>query len=161
MHSIDTIEMSREIVKKLIEIFDQQDLQELEVVYVKNESNISLRVHLKRRVNKEDKNIDDDILDTTERFERQEEIEDIEEDTVYIKAPISGNFYTSPFPGAEPFVTEGQTITKGQVVCIIESMKVLNEIESPYSGVVKKILVNNSSFVKEGDPIILLKQNSL
>lgn len=74
-----------------------------------------------------------------------------------IKAPISGNFYLYPFPGADPFIQEGQQISKGQIICIIESMKVLNEIESPYNGKVKKILVENSKFVKENDPLIVLE----
>lgn len=74
-----------------------------------------------------------------------------------IKAPISGNFYLYPFPGADPFIQEGQQISKGQIICIIESMKVLNEIESPYNGKVKKILVENSKFVKENDPLVILE----
>ncbi|MFN3995114.1 MAG: acetyl-CoA carboxylase biotin carboxyl carrier protein [bacterium] len=77
--------------------------------------------------------------------------------SLVVRAPISGNFYLYPFPGADPFIQEGQQIEKGQIICIIESMKVLNEIESPYNGKVKKILVENSKFVKENDPLVLLE----
>ena len=68
----------------------------------------------------------------------------IEEDTLEIKSPMPGVFYNSKSPEASPFVNEGDTVKSGQVICIIESMKIMNEIESDFDGKIKNILVNNS-----------------
>ena len=64
-----------------------------------------------------------------------------------IKSPMVGTFYASPSPDADPFVSQGDTVSKGQPLCIIEAMKLMNEIQSEHSGKIEKILVNN------GDPV--------
>ncbi|MDO4926142.1 MAG: acetyl-CoA carboxylase biotin carboxyl carrier protein [Turicibacter sp.] len=64
-----------------------------------------------------------------------------------VKAPLVGTFYSSNEPGGKPFVSVGDTVKKGQPLCIIEAMKVMNEIESPYDGVVKEIKVQNEEAV--------------
>ncbi len=65
-----------------------------------------------------------------------------------VKTPIVGTFYHAPAPDAGPFVKVGDVVTKGQTLCIIEAMKIMNEIESPYSGKIVKILVENSQPVE-------------
>jgi acetyl-CoA carboxylase biotin carboxyl carrier protein len=67
-----------------------------------------------------------------------------------------GTFYRSSAPGAKPFVEVGQTVKAGETVCIIEAMKLLNEIEADHDGVVKEILVENGEPVEYGQPLILL-----
>lgn len=74
-----------------------------------------------------------------------------------IKAPIVGTFYRSPAPDADPYVKEGDLVKKGQVLCIIEAMKLMNEIESEVSGVVRKILVNNAEPVEYGQPLFIVE----
>lgn len=69
---------------------------------------------------------------------------------VDVKSPMVGTFYAAPEPGARPYVTDGMRIVKGQIVCIIEAMKIMNEIESEYSGVVREILVLDSHPVEYG-----------
>ncbi|MDX9691522.1 MAG: acetyl-CoA carboxylase biotin carboxyl carrier protein [Acholeplasmataceae bacterium] len=64
-----------------------------------------------------------------------------------IKSPLVGTFYASSTPTGKPFVEVGQHVKKGQVVCIIEAMKIMNEITSPYSGVVKEVFVRNGEVV--------------
>ena len=64
-----------------------------------------------------------------------------------MKAPLVGTFYSSNEPGGKPFVSVGDTVKKGQVLCIVEAMKVMNEIESPYDGVVKDIMVENEEAI--------------
>lgn len=64
-----------------------------------------------------------------------------------VKAPLVGTFYSSNEPGGKPFVSVGDTVRKGQPLCIIEAMKVMNEIESPYDGVVKEIKVQNEEAI--------------
>ncbi len=74
-----------------------------------------------------------------------------------IKSPIVGTFYRAPAPGADPFVREGDQVRKGQVLCIIEAMKVMNEIESDVDGVVEKILVANGEPVEYGQPLFWIR----
>jgi len=74
-----------------------------------------------------------------------------------LKSPMVGTFYRAPSPGAPPFVEIGQSVTKGQTLCIIEAMKLLNEIESDASGVVKAILVENGQPVEYGQPLFLIE----
>jgi len=75
-----------------------------------------------------------------------------------VKSPMVGTFYRSPSPGAPSFIEIGQTITAGQTLCIIEAMKLLNEIESDVAGVVKKVLVENGQPVEYGQPLFLVGQ---
>ncbi|MBL8520198.1 MAG: acetyl-CoA carboxylase biotin carboxyl carrier protein [Betaproteobacteria bacterium] len=74
-----------------------------------------------------------------------------------LKSPMVGTFYRSPSPGAPAFVDIGQTVSKGQTLCIIEAMKLLNEIESDTAGVVKAILVENGQPVEYGQPLFVIE----
>ncbi|HOW98185.1 MAG TPA: acetyl-CoA carboxylase biotin carboxyl carrier protein [Kiritimatiellia bacterium] len=73
-----------------------------------------------------------------------------------VKSPIVGTFYRAASPDAEPFVTVGQQVEPDSIVCIIEAMKVMNEIKAETRGVVKKILVDNASAVQYGQTLILI-----
>ncbi|MEG0961532.1 MAG: acetyl-CoA carboxylase biotin carboxyl carrier protein [Lachnospiraceae bacterium] len=73
-----------------------------------------------------------------------------------VEAPLVGTFYHSQTPEGEPFVKVGDTVKKGQVLGIIEAMKLMNEIESDYDGVVKKILVSNEAVVEFGQPMFVI-----
>ena len=70
-----------------------------------------------------------------------------------IKSPMVGTFYSAPEPGAEPYVKAGSRVSPGQVVCIIEAMKIMNEIESEVSGVVREVCVENAQPVEFGQPL--------
>jgi len=74
-----------------------------------------------------------------------------------LKSPMVGTFYRAPSPGAPPFVEVGQSVSKGQTLCIIEAMKLLNEIESDASGTVKAILVENGQPVEYGQPLFVIE----
>ena len=74
-----------------------------------------------------------------------------------LKSPMVGTLYRSPSPGSPSFVEIGQTVTKGQTLCIIEAMKLLNEIESDAAGVVKAILVENGQPVEYGQPLFIIE----
>ena len=75
---------------------------------------------------------------------------------VTVEAPMVGTFYRAPSPTADPYVREGDVIKEGQVLCIIEAMKLMNEIESKVSGRVAKILVDNGQPVEYGQPLFLI-----
>src|SRR5690606_2968485 len=77
--------------------------------------------------------------------------------TVEIRSPMIGTFYRSPNPDAPPFVSVGDKITKGQTVCIIEAMKLFNEIESEVSGTIVKVLVENATPVEYDQPLYLVE----
>ncbi|MFV2055932.1 MAG: acetyl-CoA carboxylase biotin carboxyl carrier protein, partial [Thiohalomonadales bacterium] len=74
-----------------------------------------------------------------------------------IKSPMVGTFYRAPSPGAKAFVEVGQQVSAGETLCIIEAMKLLNQIESDKDGIVKKILVDNAQPVEYGEPIIVIE----
>jgi len=73
-----------------------------------------------------------------------------------VKSPMVGTFYRSPSPGADAFVQVGQAVKEGETLCIIEAMKLLNEIEADASGVVKAILVENGEPVEFGQPLFVI-----
>ena len=73
-----------------------------------------------------------------------------------VKAPMVGTFYRSPSPDAKAFVEVGQTVKEGQTICIIEAMKLMNEIEADAGGTVKAILVENGQPVEYGQPLFIL-----
>ncbi|AWB35162.1 acetyl-CoA carboxylase biotin carboxyl carrier protein [Orrella marina] len=73
-----------------------------------------------------------------------------------VKAPMVGTFYRAPSPGAQPFVEVGQSVKEGQPLCIIEAMKLLNEIEADKAGVIKEILVENGEPVEYGQPLFII-----
>jgi len=74
-----------------------------------------------------------------------------------ITSPMVGTFYSAPAPGSEPFVEEGQQIAVGQTVCIVEAMKLMNEIGSDINGVVRKVLIENAQPVEYGQPLFLVE----
>jgi acetyl-CoA carboxylase biotin carboxyl carrier protein len=83
--------------------------------------------------------------------------EETEEELYYVKSPIVGTFYKAPSPDLDAFVSVGDIIVKGTVVCIIEAMKLMNEIESDVSGEIVKILVENGQPVEYGERLFAIR----
>lgn len=73
-----------------------------------------------------------------------------------VKSPLVGTFYSAPGPEAEPFVKVGDPVSKGQVLGIVEAMKLMNEIESDYDGIVRQILVSNEDVIEYGQPLFVI-----
>jgi acetyl-CoA carboxylase biotin carboxyl carrier protein len=78
-------------------------------------------------------------------------------DAHLVRSPIVGTFYASPSPDAEPFVRVGDHVRKGQVLCIVEAMKLMNEIESDADGTVVQVLVRNAQPVEYGEPLFAVR----
>ena len=74
-----------------------------------------------------------------------------------VKSPLVGTFYNAPSPDAEPFVKVGDTVKKGQVLGIVEAMKLMNEVESEFDGVVEQILIENAVMVEYGQPLFVIR----
>lgn len=81
------------------------------------------------------------------------------DDQQIIKSPLVGTFYASSTPNGKPYVEVGQKVKKGQIVCIIEAMKIMNEIKSPYDGVIEDIFVQNGKVVGFNHPMMRVGAN--
>jgi acetyl-CoA carboxylase biotin carboxyl carrier protein len=85
---------------------------------------------------------------------------EVEEEALHVvKSPIVGTFYASPSPGASAFVSPGDVVEKGQVICIVEAMKLMNEIESDAAGEIVKCLVSNGQPIEFGQPLFTIRPN--
>lgn len=141
--------MELEDLKELISLLKDTDITELQVekegtrVKIKREKIFS---SIEMPVNKP----------TVLREKIIAETEDETQRLVTITSPIVGTFYRSPSPEASPFVEIGTKVNKSQVLCIVEAMKLMNEIESDVDGVVVKILVENGQPVEYGEPLFLI-----
>lgn len=76
-----------------------------------------------------------------------------------VKSPMVGTFYKSPEPGAKAYVGVGDRVSKGQILCIIEAMKIMNEIESEYAGVIREVLVQDAQPVEYGQVLFKIDPN--
>ncbi|MDP2753496.1 MAG: acetyl-CoA carboxylase biotin carboxyl carrier protein [Nitrospirota bacterium] len=142
--------MELEDLKDLIELLKETDITELQIekdgtkVKIKREkilSSIEMSVHKSKAFQEKI------VAETEEEAQR----------LVTITSPIVGTFYRSPTPEAAHFVEVGIKVTKGQVLCIVEAMKLMNEIESEVDGVVVKVLVENGQPVEYGEPLFLIE----
>ncbi|GAB4131346.1 MAG: acetyl-CoA carboxylase biotin carboxyl carrier protein [Ignavibacteriales bacterium] len=83
----------------------------------------------------------------------------VDANLVEVKSPIVGTFYAAPAPDADAYVHVGDSVSPGTVLCIVEAMKLMNEIESEYSGVIEKILVENATPVEYNQPLFLIRKS--
>ena len=89
-------------------------------------------------------------------FQKEEITEEIEEENI-VKSPMVGTFYMKPAPNAKPYVEVGQKVKKGDVLCIIEAMKLMNEIESEFDGEIAEVLLKDGDMVEFGKTLFKLK----
>ena len=147
--------MWQDKVKEVIDILENSNVNEIEVTFwgrkirvVKNASNVisstssSSELDKIKSSNVEEKNDKPLIVDDTGEK---------------VLSPMPGVFYSAQSPDKPPFVSEGDQVKIGQTLCIIESMKIMNEIESEQSGIIKKILVNNSDPVEFNQPLFIIE----
>ena len=138
-------------VKKLIEMLEASNLEEIEI----QEGEESVRLVK----NKTHGTIRNDVEITKEigvgKENKQETLE--EELGDKITSPMVGTFYSAPSPGSKPFISVGDEIQEGDIVCIVEAMKMMNEIKSDFSGKVLSILVENAEPVEFGQGLFLIK----
>ncbi len=142
--------MELEELKELLELLKETDITELQIekngtkIKIKREKILS---SLEIPAPKHSIIPEKAIIETEEETQR----------LVTVTSPIVGTFYRAPSPDANPFVEVGSKVTKGQVLCIIEAMKLMNEIESEVDGIVVRILVENGQPVEYGEPLFLIE----
>lgn len=130
-------------LKKLIALFEKSDVFELEI------EKDGERIHLK----KEPKHGSVQAL-TPQASSSGLNNSQTQDNNHFIKAPLVGSFYAASNPNTSPYVSVGQSVNVGDVVCLIEAMKVMNEIKADKAGIVKNILVNNADLVEFNQKLI-------
>jgi acetyl-CoA carboxylase biotin carboxyl carrier protein len=145
--------MELEDLKELIELLKETDITELQV------EKDGTKVKIKRERYLQSFEISaqkPSVVPLQETLVKEIVAEDAEPRLITITSPIVGTFYRSPSPEAASFIEIGQRVKKGQVLCIIEAMKLMNEIESESDGIVVKALVENGQPVEYGEPLFLI-----
>ncbi|MBN1070570.1 acetyl-CoA carboxylase biotin carboxyl carrier protein [Clostridium botulinum] len=159
-------------IKELINIINSSDLAYFELKsndgYVKMDK--SLTRSLNRNVEEEETRKKESNIHTKEEPIQEKnnfpenkssnmQEEAVEEDTVIITSPMVGTFYSSPSPESESFAKEGDYVKKGKVICIIEAMKLMNEIESNYNGKIVKCFAKDGDMVEFGQKLFEIKED--
>jgi acetyl-CoA carboxylase biotin carboxyl carrier protein len=148
-------------VKKLIELLEESGIAELEI----REGEESVRISRQSTVSAAPPVITATAAPVAPAAPAQsvksagERVADVEPEITghVIKSPMVGTFYRSPAPGAKSFVEVGQSVNAGDTLCIVEAMKLLNQIESDKAGIVKAILVENEQPVEYGQPLFIIE----
>ena len=143
-------------IKKLIEMLQESDLNEIEV----KEGEESVRINRKKEiVNNSTQFISQNKPDNLSQDQTLEEDNRDLVNLVDVKSPMVGTFYRSPAPDKPPFVEIGQKIKVGDTLCIVEAMKMMNQVKSEYNGTIKDILVENAQPVEFDEVIITLEKD--
>ena len=98
------------------------------------------------------------IMDSSEDLHNKEDSITKGNGTIKILSPLVGTFYIRPKPGSPPFINEGDNIEVGQTLCIVEAMKIFNEIESEYEGKIIKILIEDGTPIEYDQPLMIIKK---
>jgi len=137
-------------VKKLIEMLESSELEVIEI----QEGEESVRLVKKQTETVVTQNLADPVTEKTVIRHPQEALSTIKAaEGEVITSPMVGTFYAAPSPGARPFISVGDEIQEGDVVCIVEAMKMMNEIKSDFSGKVTSVLIENSEPVEFGQAL--------
>ena len=144
-------------VKKLIEMLENSNLEEIEI----QEGEESVRL-VKSHGNHQNFQPQSIIVPQESQpqsvTEETESVEEDKEDSNSINSPMVGTFYASASPGAKPFISVGDLVKEGDVVCIVEAMKMMNEIKSEFSGTVLSVKVGNAEPVEYGQTLFELSK---
>ena len=144
--------MEYEKIKQLMDDMGNSKLSSIEIDFPDG-TKISMAKENKVIV-KQIETDDTQVLEKTE-INEENKVEDTNKNIV--KSPMVGTFYMKPSPTSDPYVEVGQRVKKGDTLCIIEAMKLMNEIESEYDGIVKEILVKDGEPVEYGKPLFVIE----
>tara|TARA_B100000795_G_scaffold84531_1_gene61410 strand:+ start:136 stop:594 length:459 start_codon:yes stop_codon:yes gene_type:complete len=146
-------------LKKLIDLVEESGISELELTEGEEKVKISRNVMTPSQpqfIQAQPQIVQNpEISNTLQTIKPENEMPSASEVTT-IDSPMVGSFYRAASPDASPFVEVGSSVKKGDTLCIIEAMKLLNEIESEHEGVIKKILIENGQPVEFGEPLFII-----
>ena len=143
-------------IKEMINLMNENNLMELEI------EKEGMRIRLKKTISAQE-GFNGSILLEREQVNGSgskqiaEPLKESQGKTVEIKSPMVGTFYRAPSPEAPAYVEAGQNVDPGQVICIIEAMKLMNEIKSEIKGKILEVLVDNAEPIEFGQPIFLIE----
>ena len=151
-------------VKKLIEMLEESQLNEIEI----KEGEESVKLVKATTVPVQAQIVTSNIAATASQPTAMNEVTSVESDTEEstepetisgktIDSPMVGTFYAAPNPGAKDFVSVGDKISEGDVLCIIEAMKMMNEVKADSSGIIKQVLIENAEPVEFGQPLFVIE----
>ena len=149
--------MDTEEIKELIQIVEDSQINELEITEGDNKVRISKGGVAQPAAIAIPPQPQPLQAPAVEASQDTAEKENLASNLKQIVSPMVGTFYRAPAPDADPFVDIGHTVSVGQTVCIVEAMKLMNEIGSDYNGVVKQILIENAQPVEYGQPLFLIE----
>ncbi len=145
--------ISKKDLKDYIKIFEDSQLQVLEL-----EDQEGMRILMEKPQPSE---VETQVVTVAQPEVKQTstvvETANVKDSSKVITSPMFGVFYSASSPDSQPFVTVGKSVNKGETVCIVEAMKIMNEITAEESGVITEILVNNGDVVEYGQPLFKLK----
>jgi len=145
--------MRKDEIRDLIKLVEESDINELEVC----EGRRKIRISKGGTAPAAPAPVANRPAETPSAASPDPAAEQLASNLKHITSPMVGTFYRAPAPGAEAFVSEGQTVSVGQTVCIVEAMKLMNEISSDFNGVVQKVLIENAQPVEYGQPLFLIE----
>ncbi|MFA6598498.1 MAG: acetyl-CoA carboxylase biotin carboxyl carrier protein [Ignavibacteriaceae bacterium] len=151
--------MDFNLIKKYVKLIEESNISELEIEQDNSRIKISKKAESPSNTQHYAtvQNPPSAVIAEAPKLEIQQPKEEKNSKIKEIKSPIVGTFYRAPGPDADPYVKVGDTISAGTVLCIIEAMKLMNEIESDITGKIVKILVENGKPVEYNQPLMLIE----
>ncbi len=146
-------------IESIIKILSQSDVTEFELD--RNGVKLKLSRNQLRQNHQTVSSVNHTSMEEIPDISTKKEIATASIPDTYVKveSPIVGTFYRRPNPESEPFVTEGQVVQKGDTLCIVEAMKIMNEIEAPIKGRIVKILLEDLEVVEYGEILFVMDSN--
>ena len=139
-------------LQEIIKVLEESDIEEVEIKGLFRSVRVSKKATTRTASTISSQGQKEIIIDAKQKNRNVPE-----DEGVNIKAPMVGTFYNTSSPETPPYIDIGDKVTMGKIVCVIEAMKVMNEIESDVSGTIKKVLVKNEEAVEYGQPLFLVE----
>ncbi len=144
--------MEYEKIKQLMEDMENSKLTAIDIDFPDG-----TKISMKKESDHENTYIEKEIKKDKQEEQIKDQVQSEDQIGNIVKSPMVGTFYIKPSPTSEPYVEIGKTVKKGDILCIIEAMKLMNEIESEFSGEVTEILVKDGDSVEYGTPLFKIK----
>ncbi len=148
--------MWQDKVKEIIDILENSNVNEIEVTFWGRKVRVVKNASAVVANNAQPEVLHSNVVGSSNKEESVNEPEEDSSNGEKVLSPMPGVFYSAQSPDMPPFVNEGDRVVKGQVLCIIESMKIMNEIECEQDGIIKKVLVKNSDPVEFNQPLFII-----